>query len=66
MKTKSIIALLLASVSIAFADMPKVGDTAPLITGTDQDGKDFKLADLIGKKIVLLYFLGHTNGKMII
>jgi thioredoxin-dependent peroxiredoxin len=36
--------------------LPKAGDTAPLITGTDQNGKDFKLADLVGKKIVLLYF----------
>ena len=26
------------------------------ITGTDQNGKNFKLADQIGKKIVLLYF----------
>lgn len=39
-----------------FADMPKVGATAPLFTGKDQDGKDFKLGDLVGKKIVLLYF----------
>ncbi|MGA2867548.1 MAG: peroxiredoxin [Verrucomicrobiota bacterium] len=38
------------------ADMPKAGDTAPLFTGVDQDGKDFKLADHVGKKIVLLYF----------
>jgi peroxiredoxin Q/BCP len=39
-----------------FADIPKAGDTAPLVTGTDQNGKDFNLADLVGKKIVLLYF----------
>jgi peroxiredoxin Q/BCP len=38
------------------AQMPKVGDTAPLFTGQNQDGKAVKLADLIGKKIVLLYF----------
>ncbi len=38
------------------AAMPKVGDTAPLFTGQDQDGKMVKLADLTGKKIVLLYF----------
>jgi len=38
------------------ADMPKAGDTAPLFTGLDQDGKEFKLADHVGKKIVLLYF----------
>jgi peroxiredoxin Q/BCP len=37
------------------AATPKVGDTAPLFTGHDQDGKTVRLADLIGKKIVLLY-----------
>jgi len=36
--------------------MPKAGDAAPLFTGQDQDGKTVKLADVIGKKIVLLYF----------
>jgi peroxiredoxin Q/BCP len=56
MKTKSILALLLASVGIAFADMPKVGDITPVFTSTDQNGKQFNLADLVGKKIVLLYF----------
>ena len=35
---------------------PKVGDKAPLIEGKDQDGKDWKLADVVGKKVVLLYF----------
>jgi thioredoxin-dependent peroxiredoxin len=40
----------------ARADMPKAGDRAPLFTGQDQDGKEFKLADLIDRKIVLLYF----------
>jgi thioredoxin-dependent peroxiredoxin len=40
----------------ASAAIPKAGDTAPLFTGLDQDGKEFKLADIIGKKIVLLYF----------
>jgi peroxiredoxin Q/BCP len=44
------------SAATTFADMPKAGDTAPLITGTDQNGRDFKLADLVGKKIILLYF----------
>jgi peroxiredoxin Q/BCP len=47
---------LFISATSLFADMPKAGDTAPLFTGQDQDGKEFKLADLIGKKIVLLYF----------
>ena len=36
--------------------MPKVGDSAPLIEGKDQDGKTWKLADVVGKKVVLLYF----------
>ena len=35
---------------------PAAGDRAPLVEGKDQDGKPWKLADLLGKKIVLLYF----------
>src|SRR5438477_12929244 len=51
------IALSLLSAGSAFsAETPKVGDKAPLIQGKDQDGKSFKLADVVGKKIVLLYF----------
>ena len=38
------------------AETPKVGDTAPLIEGKNQDGKAWKLADVVGKKVVLLYF----------
>ncbi|HMP84727.1 MAG TPA: peroxiredoxin [Verrucomicrobiota bacterium] len=44
------------AVSIHAAEPLKVGDTAPLVTSTDQDGKEWKLADVVGKKIVLLYF----------
>ena len=61
MKNTFLVALLIAG-SLLFvastlrAEMPKAGDTAPLFQGVNQDGKDFKLADLIGKKIVLLYF----------
>ena len=50
---------LFASMSAFAADapaMPKVGDTAPLVEGKDQNGKDWKLSDEVGKKIVLLYF----------
>ena len=36
--------------------VPKVGDPAPLIQGQDQDGKTWKLADVVGKQVVLLYF----------
>ena len=38
------------------AETPKVGDKAPIFEGKDQDGKTFKLADVVGKKVVLLYF----------
>src|SRR5215467_6473860 len=47
----------LAAGSSAFAaGMPKAGDKAPLVEGKDQNGKDWKLSDDVGKKIVLLYF----------
>src|SRR5215467_8083995 len=36
--------------------VPKAGDKAPLVEGKDQNGKDWKLADAVGKKVVLLYF----------
>src|SRR5579864_5334461 len=42
--------------SIARATIPAVGDKAPLVQGKDQDGKEWKLADIVGKKVVLLYF----------
>lgn len=48
--------LLFSATAAVQAAMPGVGDAAPLFTGQDQDGKTVKLADLIGKKIVLLYF----------
>jgi len=52
-----IVLLLVVGISIGMAQsMPKTGEVAPLFTGTDQAGQEFKLADLIGKKIVLLYF----------
>jgi peroxiredoxin Q/BCP len=50
---------LFAGASLCLADtgkMPKVGDKAPLVIGKNQDGKTWKLANSIGKKIVLLYF----------
>jgi thioredoxin-dependent peroxiredoxin len=50
-------ALLALGLNLATAaESLKVGDTAPLVTSTDQNGKEWKLAGLIGKKIVLLYF----------
>ena len=38
------------------ADVPKVGDKAPVVSGKDQDGKSWNLADVVGKKVLLLYF----------
>src|ERR1041385_5826843 len=52
------ISLLLAS-SMAYAadgKTPQVGDKAPLVQGIDQHGKTWKLEDVVGKKLVLLYF----------
>lgn len=40
---------------------PKVGDKAPMIEGTDQDGKKWKLSSEIGKNAVLLYFYPKDN-----
>jgi peroxiredoxin Q/BCP len=40
----------------ALADMPKVGAAAPSFQGVDQNGQTVKSSDIIGKKIVLLYF----------
>ena len=65
MKTPSLGALpLLAAATLiglplpiaAAAPTPRTGDKAPLIQGKDQDGKTWKLADVVGKKVVLLYF----------
>jgi peroxiredoxin Q/BCP len=34
----------------------KVGDTAPTFESVDESGKHFKSSDVVGKKIVVLYF----------
>jgi peroxiredoxin Q/BCP len=34
----------------------KVGDTAPAFESVDENGKTFKSSDVVGKKIVVLYF----------
>ncbi len=47
---------MLVSAAAVQAAMPQAGDAAPAFTGLDQDGKTVNLADLVGKKIVLLYF----------
>ncbi|MGI8967134.1 MAG: peroxiredoxin [Limisphaerales bacterium] len=35
---------------------PKVGDPAPKFEGKDQDGKIWKSENVVGKKVLLLYF----------
>src|SRR5436190_10903364 len=55
----AVVTSFLTSLSAIAADapaMPKVGDKAPLVEGKDQNGKDWKLSDDVGKKVVLLYF----------
>src|SRR6266404_8822080 len=49
-------AAIFAAAVLVSAAAPKTGDTAPLIEGKDQDGKTWKMADSVGKKVVLLYF----------
>src|SRR5205814_8073011 len=46
----------LSLLNVSAADAPKVGDKAPLVSGKDQDGKTWNLADIVGKQLVLLYF----------
>lgn len=45
-----------SAISAEGSKTPKTGDKAPLVEGQDQDGKAWKLADQIGKSVVLLYF----------
>lgn len=50
------VAALALGAAAADSQTPKVGDKAPSVTGKDQDGKPWKLADHTGKQVVLLYF----------
>lgn len=55
----AVVLTLAVSLSTGFAQaakQPVVGDQAPLVSGINQDGKEWKLADSVGKKVVLLYF----------
>jgi peroxiredoxin Q/BCP len=56
MNAKLLFALFFMFTLSIFAEMPKVGATAPPFEGIDQDGKTVKLSDFAGKKNVLLYF----------
>jgi thioredoxin-dependent peroxiredoxin len=61
LKTLLIAGAIIFIAAPVFAVIPKAGDTAPLFTGQDQDGKTVKLKSFIGKKIVLLYFYPKDN-----
>lgn len=65
MKTKRMLKQLAAAATILVvasnlvaqpAKTLKVGDQAPAVTGKTEKGKTWKLADAVGKKVVLLYF----------
>ena len=45
-----------------FAVDLQIGDSAPLIAGSMQDGTTWKLADLAGKKVVILAFYPKANN----
>jgi peroxiredoxin Q/BCP len=49
-------ALSLFTATSVLAEMPEVGDMAPAFSGVDQNSNTVNSADIIGKKIVLLYF----------
>ena len=41
----------------------KIGDKAPLFTGTDQDGKSISLSDFRGRKVILYFYpKDNTSG----
>jgi peroxiredoxin Q/BCP len=65
MKTKMLQIMVVSFLALGFgvsggfaqtAKMPAVGDSAPLVSGRNQDGQEWKLVDARGKKVVLLYF----------
>ena len=49
----------------------KVGDKAPALKGVDENGKTWKSSDVVGKKILVLYFypaeslVTHDAGRMV-
>lgn len=56
-KMLSLAALTLGMVNSALAEEKlKIGDKAPLITGKDQNDKEWKLEDCLKNKVALLYF----------
>jgi peroxiredoxin Q/BCP len=61
MRTLSTLGLVAALLAFGWAhaadqEKPKVGDTAPTFESTDDQGKTWKSADHVGKKIIVVYF----------
>jgi thioredoxin-dependent peroxiredoxin len=48
--------VLLTSAGVGRAETPKAGEQAPNFEAKDQDGKTWKLSNLAGNQVVLLYF----------
>jgi peroxiredoxin Q/BCP len=48
--------LALISPALLFADDLKVGDKAPAFAALDENGREWKAADVLGKKIIVVYF----------
>lgn len=42
----------------------KIGDKAPLFTGTDQDGKSISLSDFRGRKVILYFLPERQHPRM--
>ena len=59
-----VLALVLGATMTARAAAPNVGDKAPDFSLPDQNGKQVKLSDFVGKKNVVLafYVLAFTGG----
>ncbi len=56
MKILSTIAAVLASSTVAIADLPKVSEKAPDFSAAASDGTTIKLKDVVGKGNIVLYF----------
>jgi peroxiredoxin Q/BCP len=61
MRTLSVLGLVAAFLAFGGAraadqEKPKVGDAAPTFESTDDQGKTWKSADHVGKKIIVVYF----------
>lgn len=53
---KNLLVVAVSALLATAADTPKVGDKAPQVEALDQDGKSWKLADVVAKEALILYF----------